>query len=467
LRSCAQNCRQLSARLFELTRGVNHPLKLTNLTKLYTTKPPEKNTPEKPHCNVGTIGHVDHGKTTLTAAITKVLEKRGLANFTSYDEIDKAPEEKARGITINAAHIGYETIKRTYAHTDCPGKLKLSYHRYNSQLSYPFLGHADYIKNMISGASQMDGSILVVAADDGQMPQTREHLLLAKQVGIESVVVFVNKADQADKEVLELVEIEIRELLCDYGFDGDNSPIICGSALKALQGDESEIGEQSIIKLLDAIDNHIPTPSRDFTGPLLMPIDNFFTVPGRGSVVVGTIKRGTMTKNAEIELLGFDQKIKSTVSDIQVFKKSQQRALAGENVGVLLRNIKLSAIQRGMLICAANTETLSNHYDASMYLLSRGEGGRKLPLTSKYIQQLFSRTWNIPARIDLENGGMLMPGEHGSNVRITLFKNMVMSSGQPFTIREQGTTVATGVITKRHDPVNLPLNKLSKLVLNI
>jgi len=312
----------------------------------------------------------------------------------------------------------------------------------------------------------MDGAILVVAADDGQMPQTREHLLLAKQVGIKNIVVYINKADQADSEMLELVEIELRELLCDYGFDGDVCPIICGSALKALQGDTSEIGEQSIDKLLQAIDQFIPTPERDFKSPLLMPIDNFFTVPGRGSVIVGTIKRGTMKRNDDIELLGFDQQIKSTVSDIQIFKKSTPKALAGDNVGVLLRNIKISNIQRGMLLCAYNSEVLSNHYDANMYLLTRQEGGRKLPLASKYIQQLFSRTWNIPARIDIENGGLLMPGEHGK-VRLTLFKKMVMSEYQPFTIREQGTTVGTGVITKRHDPLHLPLNKLSKLVLNI
>ncbi|KAG5680849.1 hypothetical protein PVAND_010330 [Polypedilum vanderplanki] len=432
--------------IFSKIKSINHSL---NSIKYLSTKPSEKSNQEnlKPHCNIGTIGHVDHGKTTLTAAITKVLEKRGLANFTSYDEIDKAPEEKARGITINAAHIGYETSKRTYAHTDCPG-------------------HADYIKNMISGASQMDGSILVVGADDGQMPQTREHLLLAKQVGIDKIVVYINKADKVDNEILELVELEVRELLCDFGFDGGNCPVIYGSALKALTGDESEIGEQSILKLLDAIDNYIPTPQRDVNGPLLMPIDNFFTVPGRGSVVVGTIKRGTMVKNSDIELLGFDQKFKSTVSDIQIFKKSYNKALAGENVGVLLRNIKIKNIQRGMLLCAPNTETLSNHFEANMYLLSKAEGGRKLPLASKYIQQIYSRTWCIPARIDLENSQILMPGDHGK-VRITLFKKMVMSIGQPFTFREQGTTVATGIITKRFDPIQLPQNKLSKVVLNI
>ena len=266
---------------------------------------------------------VDHGKTTLTAAITKVLEKDGLANYISYDQIDRAPEEKTRGITINAAHIGYSTKKRSYAHTDCPG-------------------HADYVKNMISGASQMDGAILVVAATDGQMPQTREHLLLAKQVGIDKIVVFINKADQVDHEVLELVEIEIRELLCDFGFDGGNCPVICGSALQALNGETSEIGEPSIKKLLDSVDEYIPTPVRDLKSPFLLPIDNAFTVPGRGTVVVGTLKKGTIIKNSESDLLGFDENIRTTVSDIQIFKKSVPKALAGDNVGALLRGVKVN-----------------------------------------------------------------------------------------------------------------------------
>lgn len=398
------------------------------------------------NCNVGTIGHVDHGKTTLTAAITKVLSKDGLAKFIPYDQIDRAPEEKARGITINACHIGYETKKRRYAHTDCPG-------------------HADYIKNMISGASQMDGTILVVAATDGQMPQTREHLLLAKQVGVEKVVVFVNKADVVDKEVLELVELEIRELLTDFGFDGDASPVIFGSALKALEGDQSEIGEPAIRKLLDVIDSYIPTPTRDYESPFLLPIDNAFTVPGRGTVVVGTIKRGIMHKNDEADLLGFGEHIKTTLSDIQIFKKSVPKAVAGDNIGALLRGVRIGSVQRGMLLCAAGSEQISNHFTASMYLLTRGEGGRSKPLTSKYIQQLFSRTWNIPARIDLMEGQtMLMPGDHAP-VRITLHRQMVMTPGQSFTIRENEATVATGVITKSEKSVNLPMNKLSKLVL--
>ena len=320
---------------------------------------------------------------------------------------------------------------------------------------------------MISGASQMDGAILVVAATDGAMPQTREHLLLAKQVGIEKIVVYINKADQVDNEVLELVEIEIRELLCDFGFDGINCPIIIGSALQALQGSESEIGEPSITKLVNALDEYVPTPVRDFTSPFMLPIDNAFTVTGRGTVVVGTLKRGTIMKNNDAELLGFGECIKTTVSDIQVFKKNITKSVAGDNIGVLLRGVKISSVQKGMLLCAAGSEKLSNHFDASMYLLTRSEGGRSKPMTSKYIQQLFSRTWNLPARIDFPNNAMLMPGDHAQSIRITLLWKMVMSISQPFTIRENGCTVATGVITARHKPIDLPLNKLSKVVLDI
>ncbi|KAL7735922.1 hypothetical protein ACLKA6_002367 [Drosophila palustris] len=398
---------------------------------------------EQAHCNVGTIGHVDHGKTTLTAAITKIQSTKGLADYISYDQIDRAPEEKARGITINACHIGYATEERTYAHTDCPG-------------------HADYIKNMISGASQMDGAILVVAATDGQMPQTREHLLLAKQVGIQRIVVFINKADLVDQEVLELVEIEMREMLSDFGFDGVNSPVICGSALLALRGDQSSFGVPAIEELLKHCDTYIPTPKRDTTAPFILPIDNAFTVPGRGTVVVGTIKRGTIARNAEADLLGFNQNLKTSVSDIQIFRKSVPQALAGENVGALLRGIKISSVERGMLLCATGSENISNHFEASMYLLSRAEGGRVKPMLSKYIQQLFSMTWNIPARIDIvPNESMLMPGEHGQ-VRVTLMRKMVMTPGQAFTIRENGMTVATGMITQRLPSLDLPKNKLSK-----
>lgn len=355
---------------------------------------------------------------------------------------------------------------------------------------------------MISGASQMDGSILVVAATDGQMPQTREHLLLAKQVGVEKIVVFINKADLVDAETLELVELEIRELLCDYGFDGAECPVICGSALMGMQGDTSELGEPAVRKLLQALDDYIPTPTRDITSPFLMPIDNAFTVPGRGTIVIGTIKRGTLQKNHDVSLLGFDRNIKGSVGDLQIFKQSVPQvifltffsyclntnvicqAFAGDNVGVLLRAIKVSQVQRGMLLCATGSETISNHFDGSIYLMSRSEGGRSKPLTSKYIQQMFSRTWNIPCRIDLcrtffffciflycdiflffiflVDGNLMMPGEHG-NIRITLFKKMVMTIGQKFTIREGSTTVATGIITKMHHFIELPLNKLSKV----
>ncbi|XP_055625485.1 elongation factor Tu [Toxorhynchites rutilus septentrionalis] len=398
------------------------------------------------HCNIGTIGHVDHGKTTLTAAITKVLSKEGRAEYIAYDQIDRAPEEKARGITINAAHIGYSTSKRHYAHTDCPG-------------------HADYVKNMISGASQMDGAVLVVAATDGQMPQTREHLLLARQVGVNNIVVFINKADQVDQEVIELVEIELRELLSDFGFDGINSPVVVGSALLALQGDQSELGEPAIQRLLEAIDTYVPTPTRDFVSPFLLPIDNAFTVPGRGTVVVGTLAKGTMKKNDDAELLGFDEQIKTTIGGIQIFKKDASQAKAGDNIGALLRNVKISSVQRGMLLCKAGSQRVSNHFDGTMYLLAKNEGGRSKPLTSKYIQQLFSKTWNIPCRVDLVGQDMLMPGDHG-NIRLTLLRKMVMSCGQTYTIRENGKTVSTGIITKILEYVDLPQNKLIKLQLD-
>ncbi|KAK9694814.1 Elongation factor Tu C-terminal domain [Popillia japonica] len=361
-----------------------------------------------------------------TSAITKILEKDGLASFVAYDQIDRAPEEKARGITINAAHIGYSTKKRHYAHTDCPG-------------------HADYVKNMISGASQMDGAILVVAADDGQMPQTREHLLLAKQVGISRIIVFVNKADLVDQEVLDLVELEIRDLLIDFGFDGENAPVINGSALLALN------------------DSYIPDPERDLTSPFMLPIDNTFNVPGRGTVVIGTIARGIINKNQEAELLGFDTCIKTIITDIQVFKKSVPQALAGDNVGALLRGIKLKSVDRGMLVCAVGSEKLSNRFRATVYFLTKSEGGRSKPILTKYIQQLFSKTWSAPCRVDLDDSvGMLMPGDHGE-IYITLQWKMVMTTGQSFTIRENNITVATGIVTETLESIVVPttLGKLS------
>lgn len=401
---------------------------------------------EKKHCNVGTIGHVDHGKTTLTAAITKILSSDGLAKFTSYEEIDKAPEEKARGITINAAHVGYSTKLRHYAHTDCPG-------------------HADYVRNMISGASQMDAAVLVVAANDGPMPQTREHLLLAKQVGIKHVIVFINKADLVDDEVLELVEIETRELLTDFGYDGETVPMICGSALKALKGDESEFGVPSIRKLLNALDTHVPAIVRDLTSPFLMPIDSAFTVPGRGTVVVGTVKRGVMKKNDEADLMGFGFKIKTTLSDMQIFKKNVIEALAGDNVGVLLRGMKMKAVETGMILAASKSLEMSNHYKAKIYFLTRSEGGRKKPVFSKYSQQIFSGTWNIACRLDLEPSiDMMMPGDHGE-VYLTLLQDMVMTQGQPFTMRENNVTVATGIITEVLPSIDVPKGKLGKVVL--
>lgn len=399
---------------------------------------------EKIHCNVGTIGHVDHGKTTLTTAITRVLEKDGLAKFISYEEIDKAPEERARGITINAAHIEYSTEKRHYAHTDCPG-------------------HADFVKNMISGASQMDGAILVVAADDGQMPQTREHILLAKQVGVKSIVVFINKADLVGQDVLELVEIEIREILSDFGYDGDNTPIIVGSAKLALKGDTSEFGEPSIHRLMIEIDKHIHPQIRDLTSPFILPIDNAFTARGRGSVVVGTIQRGTIKRNQEVELLGFNECIKSSVSELHVFKRTVPLAKAGENVGVLLRGVKNDSMQRGMLLCESSSQVISNHYEGKIYFLSRAEGGRSKPITSKYIQQLYCKTWNIQCRIDLKCAEMIMPGDH-AEVYLTFLKKMVVLDGDAFTMREHNVTVATGIITKRLESLSLPKSNLGKLV---
>ncbi|KAF5270862.1 hypothetical protein FQA39_LY08307 [Lamprigera yunnana] len=384
--------------------------------------------PEKVHINVGTIGHVDHGKTTLTSAITKVLEKQNLAQYIAYDQIDRAPEEKARGITINAAHVGYSTEKRHYAHTDCPG-------------------HADYIKNMISGTSQMDGAILVVAATDGQMPQTREHLLLAKQVGVEKIIVYVNKADVVDEEVLELVELEMRELLTDFGYDGENAPVVCGSALQALNDVDSNLGVKSIHKLLNTLDEYLLPPERDYKSPFLLSLDNVVSVPGRGTVVIGTLSRGVLNKGSSAELIGFDRKIKTSVADIQIFKKSVSSAKAGDNIGALLRGVKVKSVERGMVLCPVGSQILSNHFQASIYFLSRSEGGRSRPIKSMYIQRLFSKTWNVSCRIDLEKDvEMLMPGEHGQ-VYVTLFWKMVMQNGQTFTIRENNVTVATGIIT--------------------
>jgi len=412
-----------------------------NLRSFCSDSPPLK------HANIGTIGHIDHGKTTLTAAITQVLARDGLAKFVSYDNIDKAPEEKARGITINIAHVEYTTKKRHYAHTDCPG-------------------HADFIKNMISGTSQMDGAIIVVAATDGQMPQTREHLLLARQIGLKHLVVFINKADLADKEMLELVEIEMRELLSDYGFDEMNTPVVYGSALLALQGNETEYGVPSVRKLLDTIDEYIPTPERDLTSPFWLPVDNAFTVPGRGTVVVGTIKKGKVNKGDEAELMGHGHSKKTVVTDVQVFRKSVPTAFAGDNVGLLLRSVKLDQVQRGMILVPSKSVSLVNHFQAQVYLLSKGEGGRSRPVLSGYIQQIFSATWNISCRLDLPSEkDMLMPGDHAT-VYLTLLKQMVVEPGQSFTIRENNVCVATGIITDIKGTVALPKDNLSYVKLD-
>ncbi|KAK8376409.1 hypothetical protein O3P69_009805 [Scylla paramamosain] len=378
------------------------------------------------HCNVGTIGHVDHGKTTLTAAITKVLQRTGQSTFVSYDEIDRAPEERQRGITINTAHVSYSTNLRHYAHTDCPWTCRLS--------------------------------------NDGQMPQTREHLLLARQAGVERVVVFVNKADLVDEEYLELVEIEMRELLDHFGFDGSDAPFVYGSALLALGGDEGPLGEQSILKLLEVMDTYLTPPTRDLTSPFLLPLDNYFSVPGRGSVVTGTLKQGVLRRGADAELLGFDRRIKTVATDVQVFRKKVESAKAGENVGVLLRGVRIEALARGMSLCALGSKKYVNRFESTIYFLTSGEGGRRRPITSAYIQQIFSNTWNITCRIDLPAGvAMIMPGEHNT-VEVTLLQRMVLSLGQSFTIRENNVTVATGMVTRLLPSVEIPAKRLDQHV---
>lgn len=383
----------------------------------------------KPHCNIGTIGHVDHGKTSLTAAITKVLEQDKLAKYIKFEDIDKAPEEKKRGITINATHIEYETEFRHYAHTDCPG-------------------HSDYVKNMITGTSQMDGAILVVAATDGQMPQTKEHLLLAKQIGVNNIVVFVNKAELVDDEMLELVEIELRELLSQYGYDGFETPIINGSALCALKGQEGKFGVDSIRQLLKAIDTHVPIPTRKLDCPFVLPVEKAFTVSGRGTVAIGTLEQGILVKGSEAELLGFDSALKVVISDIQVFKKSIARCEAGQNIGALLRGVKVESVQRGMMLCPPGTFQIGNRYEGNIYFLTKHEGGRSKPVMGKYVQQLFCHTWNIACRLDIPDVGMILPGDSGM-VILTLMRKMVLQPGDKFTLRENCKTVGTGVITKK------------------
>ena len=385
---------------------------------------------KKPHLNIGTIGHVDHGKTTLTAAITKVLEKQGKAKFVAYDQIDKAPEERERGVTINIAHVEYETDKRHYAHVDCPG-------------------HADYIKNMITGAAQMDGAILVVSAADGPMPQTREHILLARQVGVPAIVVFLNKADMVDdKELLELVELEVRELLSKYKFPGDDTPVIIGSALKALEGDSSEMGEGSILKLMDAVDSFVKEPVRDIDKPFIMPVEDVFTISGRGTVVTGRVERGIIKVGEEIEIVGFRQTQKTVATGVEMFRKLLDEGQAGDNIGVLLRGTKREEVERGQVLAKPGSITPHTKFNAEAYVLTKEEGGRHTPFFNGYRPQFYFRTTDVTGVVKLPEGTeMVMPGDN-INVEIDLITPVAMDQGLNFAIREGGRTVGAGVVTK-------------------
>jgi len=385
----------------------------------------------KPHINVGTIGHVDHGKTTLTAAITKVLaENTEKVKFRDYAEIDKAPEERKRGITINAAHIEYETENRHYGHVDCPG-------------------HADYIKNMITGANQMEGAILVLAATDGVMPQTREHLLLAKQIGIKRLVVYMNKADAADEEMVELVEMEIRELLGEYGYDADETPVVVGSARCALEGNRDDIGKESILKLMEAVDDYIPTPERDMDKPALMSIEGTYSIQGRGTVVSGRLEQGTLKKDDKIEILGHNQVIKSAITGLEMFHQTLDVGQAGDQVGALIKGVKRDEVRRGMVIAKPGTMKLANRATAQVYVLSKDEGGGEDPFTNETQLMMYSKTWNITASVTIASEGkeMVMPGED-AKLELMLIKKMVLPLGSRFTLRNQGVTVGTGVVTE-------------------
>jgi elongation factor Tu len=384
----------------------------------------------KPHVNVGTIGHVDHGKTTLTAALTKVGAEKMGGEFKAYDQIDNAPEERARGITIATAHVEYETETRHYAHVDCPG-------------------HADYVKNMITGAAQMDGAILVVSAADGPMPQTREHILLARQVGVPYIVVYLNKADQVDDaELLELVEMEVRELLSSYDFPGDDTPIVTGSALKALEGDTSEIGVPSIEKLLEALDSYIPVPERPVDQPFLMPIEDVFSISGRGTVVTGRIERGRVKVGDEIEIVGIRDTSKTTCTGVEMFRKLLDSGEAGDNVGVLLRGTKRDEVERGQVLCVPGSITPHTKFECEVYVLSKEEGGRHTPFFNGYRPQFYFRTTDVTGSCDLPEGvEMVMPGD---NVKMTvsLIAPIAMEEGLRFAIREGGRTVGAGVVAK-------------------
>jgi elongation factor Tu len=384
----------------------------------------------KPHVNVGTIGHVDHGKTTLTAAITTILSKKFGGAAKKYDEIDSSPEEKARGITINTAHVEYETAGRHYAHVDCPG-------------------HADYVKNMITGAAQMDGAILVVSAADGPMPQTREHILLARQVGVPYIIVYMNKADMVDDaELLELVEMEIRELLSKYDFPGDDTPIIIGSALKALEGDQSDIGEPSIMKLADALDTYIPEPERAIDKPFLMPVEDVFSISGRGTVVTGRVERGVIKVGEEIEIVGITPTLKTTCTGVEMFRKLLDQGQAGDNVGVLLRGTKREEVQRGQVLAKPGSIKPHTKFSAEIYVLSKDEGGRHTPFFNGYRPQFYFRTTDVTGSIELPAGTeMVMPGDNVS-IKVSLIAPIAMDEGLRFAIREGGRTVGAGVVAK-------------------
>ena len=388
----------------------------------------EKFNRSKPHANIGTIGHVDHGKTTLTAAITKVLAETGGATFTSYDNIDKAPEEKARGITINTAHVEYETKKRHYAHVDCPG-------------------HADYVKNMITGAAQMDGAILVVSAADGPMPQTREHILLARQVGVPALVVFMNKVDQVDdEELLELVELEVRELLSAYDFPGDDIPIVKGSALAALEGGKDEIGKEQILSLMAAVDDYIPQPERAVDLAFLMPIEDVFSISGRGTVVTGRVERGVVKVGDEVEIVGIKATVKTTCTGVEMFRKLLDRGEAGDNVGVLLRGTKRDDVERGQVLCKPGSITPHTRFKAETYVLTKDEGGRHTPFFSNYRPQFYFRTTDVTGSIKLPEGTeMVMPGDN-ITMEVELIAPIAMEQGLRFAIREGGRTVGAGVV---------------------
>ncbi|MBK7538788.1 MAG: elongation factor Tu [Myxococcales bacterium] len=392
----------------------------------------EKFVRNKPHVNIGTIGHVDHGKTTLTAAITKVQSTKGFAKFTAFDQIDKAPEEKARGITISTAHVEYESDKRHYAHVDCPG-------------------HADYIKNMITGAAQMDGAILVVSAPDGAMPQTREHVLLGRQVNVPSIVVFLNKCDmiaKGDEELLDLVEMELRELLSKYNYPGDDTPIIRGAALKALEGDTSDFGTPSIQRLMEACDSFIPEPKREVDKPFLMPVEDVFTITGRGTVVTGRIERGVVNVGDDIEVVGLADTKKTTCTGVEMFRKLLDQGQAGDNVGLLLRGLKREDIERGMVLCKPGSVLPHKKFKAEVYVLKKEEGGRHTPFFNGYRPQFYFRTTDVTGVVTLPEGTeMVMPGDNIA-VDIELISPIACEEGLRFAIREGGKTVGAGVVTK-------------------